>query len=270
MRPAVDVLSRSFRVITFALCGEPACRHTFDPARGLDNYVDQIACALDQVHIDRAVVCGVSFGGLVALRFAAQHPARTDALVLASTPAPMFRLRKRHELYLRLPWIFGPVFFAETPFRLRHETAAALPNRRERLAFVLAALRTLIQAPVSASRMARRARLLTELDLRGDCARVNAPTLVVTGEAVLDYVVPVTGTSEYARLISNASAAVIERTGHLGTVTRPEVFADMVSAFVGEVLQRRDAIAERTPRAHDASARDQRGGPAGVRSNRVA
>src|SRR5262245_54444591 len=127
MRPAVDALARSFRVVTFALSGEPTAHHPLDPARGLDNYTAQIAAALDQVQVDRAVICGVSFGGLAALRFAAEYPERAAALVLASTPAPLFRLRKRHEIYTRLPWIFGPVFLAETPFRLRHETAAAFP-----------------------------------------------------------------------------------------------------------------------------------------------
>jgi 3-oxoadipate enol-lactonase len=258
MRPAVDTLARSFRVITFALSGEPAARHAFDPSLGLDNYVAQLAAALDQVRLDRAVICGVSFGGLVALRFAAEHAERTEALVLASTPAPLFRLRKRHEIYTRLPWILGPLFFAETPVRLRRETVAAFPDPRARRAFARAALRTLVEAPVSASRMARRARLLANIDLRADCARVTAPTLVVTGEAVLDYVVPVAGTSEYVRLIPNARAAVLERTGHLGTITRPDAFATMVAAFVQEVRLKPDT----TPIDHapasrmDASADD--------------
>jgi pimeloyl-ACP methyl ester carboxylesterase len=250
MRPAVDALSRSFRVITFALSGEPAAGYTFDRAQGLDNYVTQTVSALDQLGLDRAVICGVSFGGLVALRFAAAHPERTAALVLASTPAPLFRLRRRHEIYTRLPWIFGPLFFAETPVRLRRETVAALPERAARLAFARTALRTLIEAPVSASRMAERARLLTNIDLRDDCAHVSAPTLVVTGEAVLDYVVPVAGTSEYVRLIPGARAAVLHRTGHLGTITRPDAFAAIVSAFVDEVRLKPDTTKEDDDRAH--------------------
>jgi len=222
MRPTVEELSRDFRVLTFSL----------GAARGLDDYVDQIVRTLDEHRVDRAVVCGVSFGGLVALRFAATHPERTSALVLTSTPAPRLGLRRRHQLYARLPWILGPFFLAETPWRLREEIATALPDRRARWAFRLRVLRTFPSAPLSFSQMAARARMISTTDLTPDCRRVTAPTLVVTGERQLDHVVPVDGTSAYARLIPNACAAVIERTGHIGSMTRPDAFASVVRDFV--------------------------------------
>jgi 3-oxoadipate enol-lactonase len=221
MRPAVDALSAVFRVVTFSL-------GTGD----LDSYAQQVAAALDEARIDRATICGVSFGGLVAVRFAAQHPVRCDALVLASTPRPRLRLRRRHELYLRAPWILGPLFIAESPWRLGPEIRAALPDRRARYLYSRRALGTLLSAPVSLSRMAARARLIASEDVGSDCSRVTAPTLVVTGERALDHVVPVDGTSEYVRLIPNARAAVLERTGHLGSITRPDAFAALLRDFV--------------------------------------
>ena len=74
-------------------------------------------------------------------------------------------------LYARLPWIFGPFFVAETPWRLRQEMAAAFPSLRARLTFALAQLRTLARAPISMTRMAERARMISPLDLTADCAR---------------------------------------------------------------------------------------------------
>jgi len=94
-RPAIEALARSFRVLTFPLCGERACGVGFDPKLGMDNYVAQVVAALDGRRIDRAVICGVSFGGLVAIRFALAHPERIAGLVLVSTPGPTWRLRKR-------------------------------------------------------------------------------------------------------------------------------------------------------------------------------
>jgi len=49
MREAVDALARSFRVITFALCGERASGLPFDDALGLDNYDAQVLRALDEM-----------------------------------------------------------------------------------------------------------------------------------------------------------------------------------------------------------------------------
>jgi len=223
MRPAVDALSRRFDVRTFSLN---------DAARSLDDYRPQVSHAIDDARVDSAVICGVSFGGLVALRFAATQPARTRALVLASTPGPGFSLRPRHRIYARLPWLCGPLFLAESPWRLRREIAAAFPDPSQRRAFRRAALATVVRAPLSLSAMGRRALLMGSHDAAADCARVTAPTLVVTGEPSLDYVVPVDGSSAYAQMISGARAAVLERTGHIGTITRPDAFALLVGEFV--------------------------------------
>ncbi len=97
-RPAVEALSSAFHVITFPLCDEPSADFAFDSNRGVDCYVDQVRAALEHCRIDQAIVCGISFGGLVALRLAATHADRTCGLVLASTPGPGWRLRRRHEL----------------------------------------------------------------------------------------------------------------------------------------------------------------------------
>lgn len=220
LRPAVDALSSSFRVLTFSL-----------GAGDLDGCAQQVASVLAEKRIARATICGVSFGGLIAVRFAAQHPSRCDALILASTPRPVLRLRPRHKMYVRAPWIFGPVFLVETPWRLRPEIRAAIPDARTRRLFSLQALGTAFSAPVSLSRMAARARLISSVDVRPDCERITAPTLIVTGERDLDRVVPVEGSTEYLALIPNAQAVVLARTGHLGSITRPDAFAALVRAF---------------------------------------
>lgn len=233
MRPAVDALARTFQVITFPLRGERSSGLRLDPALGLDNYVEQIALALDHVQVDRAVICGISFGGLAALRFAATHPDRTAALILASTPGPGWHLRPRHRLYARLPWLLGPLFLFETPFRLHPEVATALPRLADRWRFMLSQLHALVTAPVSLRRMAERAELLDRPDVGADASRVSAPTLIVTGERALDWVVPVDGSRGYAATIRGARLAVLDRTGHLGTVTHPDQFAALVTEFVG-------------------------------------
>ena len=115
MRGTADALARSFRVLTFSLCGERSSGLRLEPAKGLDNYPAQIRAVLDERRVDRAIICGVSFGGIVAVKFAAAEPDRTRALVLASTPGPQWHLRRRHQIYVRAPRIFGPVHFSHSP-----------------------------------------------------------------------------------------------------------------------------------------------------------
>jgi pimeloyl-ACP methyl ester carboxylesterase len=218
--PTIDALSASFRVITFPLRGEPGSDASYDPAGGLDNYVEQAIGVLDTLHIDRAIVCGISFGGLVALRIAACRPGRVASLILASTPGPSWRPAKRHMFYARMPRLLGPLFLAETPWRLRGEVSKGFWK-----------LARVLKTPLSLTRMAQRGVAISTADTLTDCARITAPTLVVTGERALDRIVPVDGSVDYLRLISNAQHIVIDGAGHLGYVTQPGRFAKMVEHF---------------------------------------
>ena len=242
LRPCIEALAVCFRVLTFPLCGEPGSNARLDAASGLDNDARQIENALDEAAIDRAVVCGVSFGGLPAIRFAAAHPARTAALILASTPGSAWHLRARHQIYARAPWIFSPVFLAESPFRLRAELAAAFPRLPDRWRFVRWQLATLGRAPLSPSRMAARAALIAAAGLREDCALITAPTLLITGEPNLDRVVPVESTVAIRTLIRDAQHRTLPATGHLGSITKPEMFADLIWEFVAASAGRTDAL----------------------------
>ena len=234
MRRGVDALAKSCRVITFSLCDEPVSGRRFDPAKGLDNFLDQIEDALDACGVDRAAICGLSFGGLIALHFAARRTDRAASLILVSTPGPDWHLRRSHEMYTRRPWLFAPVFFAGMPGRLRAEFKAALPDRRERWTFTVEQLATLAKAPVSPVRMARRAHMIGEADRQTICGQISCPTLIVTGEPELDRVVPVASTSAYARLIPGADLVQLNRAGHLGCLTRPREFTAIVKKFLDE------------------------------------
>ncbi|HTJ46594.1 MAG TPA: alpha/beta fold hydrolase [Kofleriaceae bacterium] len=54
------------------------------PARGyrVADFVDDLAAILDALHVERATFVGNSFGGTLALAFAAAHPARAAGLAL--------------------------------------------------------------------------------------------------------------------------------------------------------------------------------------------
>jgi pimeloyl-ACP methyl ester carboxylesterase len=89
-----------------------------------------------------------------------------------------------------------------------------------------------IAAPMSPARMADRLRMVDPSDTADACARVLAPTLVITGEPGLDRVVPVDSTRGYVAAIRGARIVQLERTGHLGLVTRPREFAEIVGGFI--------------------------------------
>src|SRR5262249_15067077 len=163
---------------------------------------------------------------------ASHYSAHCEKLVLASTPPPALRLRRRHQVYLRAPWVFGPLFLMETPFRVHRELRAAMADPRARRRFSWNAVRTGFGAPVSLRRMAARARIATTDSVTADCARITIPTLIVTGEPHLDRVVQVESWAGYEGLIPQARRVTLRDTGPLGPMTRPGEFAAIVRAFV--------------------------------------
>ena len=119
--------------------------------------------------------------------------------------------------------------------------AAALPQWSNRVRFAISQVWTVMRAPLSFARMARRARMIGTTGAPEACARVATPTLVVTGEPALDHVVSAVASTDYVALIRGARGVVLERTGHLGVITQPVAFSTVVRQFVdGRKQQRPD------------------------------
>ncbi len=236
MAPTLRGMQRRCRTITYTLCGDIGSGRAFDPALGFDNYIRQLDEVLLKAGIQSASLCGVSYGGVIALRYAALRPMRVTSLILVSTPGPGWTPNDTQQQYVAHPWLSAPAFIATAPRRLWPEISAACPVWRERLAFSAAYSARVLAAPAVPSRMAARIALQQGLDLAADCARIAAPTLVLTGEDDLDHIVPPHFTREYQRLIPGARYEKIENTGHIGILTRPGRFTDIVSRFVNECL----------------------------------
>lgn len=233
MRPGIDALAAYCRVVTFSLCDEPCSGGRFDERDGFGCYVEQVREALDQLQLERAAICGISYGGLIAAAFAARYPSRASALVLVSAVPPTWTPNRRVRAYLTAPRLLAPLFFLAAPLHMQRELAAAIPSRRERLRLAAWSCFRLFRHRPAAWRMARRAHMalgMTPLDLSG----LSLPALVVTGEDELDQVVSVRSSRQYAQLMPQTRVATLERTGHLGMVTRPREFAALVTPFVKE------------------------------------
>ena len=233
MRPAVDALAAACRVIADSLPGEAGSIADTDPAVGFESYTTWIDRLLDRAGVrGQASLCGISYGGWIALHYAAARPERVRTLTLVSTPSPSWQPGCRVNRYLAAPRLMSPVFALGSPFRLYPEIAAAFPPLGARARFIADHLDRVLRHPFAPTRMAERVRFAGRVDFDADCARIAAPTQVITGVPGLDRVVDVDSTREYLRTIPGSRYDRIERTGHIGLVTRPERFADAVTRFI--------------------------------------
>ena len=230
MKPAVDALAATCRVITFSLADEPSSGWRLAAPATMDDYVEQVREAMDARGVATAVICGVSYGGLIAAAFSARYPARTAGLVLVSAVPPGWTPDRRVSFYLRAPRLLAPLFCVGS-LRMYPEIAAATPGVVNGLSAAARHGWNVVTHIFSPARMAHRVRLLAPLDLSA-LACVRTAVLVVTGDEALDRIVPVLKTREYLQLWPHARLAVLERTGHLGLITRPDAFAAVVAPFV--------------------------------------
>jgi len=230
-KPALLQLARTCRAISYSLSGDIGSRCRVRPELGFDNYTRQLDGVLDSTGLTRAVICGVSFGGFVALRYAAQHPSRISALILASAPGPGWQPNPQQAQWIDRPWWSTPTFLATSPLRVWPEVSAALPDLGARASFLARQGLRCLTAPMIPPLMASRVKSAARLDFESDCRRIAAPTLVMTGEEPLDRVVPVRSTRTYTNLIPRAEYRVLPDTGHMAILTQPSRFAALVSDF---------------------------------------
>jgi 3-oxoadipate enol-lactonase len=238
MRPAIAALAARFRVISYSLAGERRSTRAMGAASTFAHLVDQLDEVIEAHGLRRPIVCGISYGGLVALQHAARRHDRVSGLILVSTPSPRWRPNARLARYRRYPHLFAPLFTVQAFGRLLDELSATFPSPKERLRFLRSYVTTVARTPLSPSRASRRLSLIEPIDFGPDCRRLTLPVLIVTGEQPLDTVVPVDDTLVYRSLIPHAVVKTLERTGHLGCLTRPEAFAALVGRFHEALPQR--------------------------------
>jgi pimeloyl-ACP methyl ester carboxylesterase len=203
-------------------------RSTAPRAFTLEDLARDWLAVLDREGVSRAVLCGLSMGGMTALRVALLAPERVAGLVLLDTsagPQPpadrvRFRLLAAAVRFVGFRgFLFPPVhaaMFGRTTRRERPEIPAALePRIREhRPRELVRAVRAVVE----------------RTDLRADLPRIAAPTLVVVGEE--DAATPPANARRIAGGIPGAALETIPRTGHLSTLEAPEVVGPRVAAFL--------------------------------------
>lgn len=82
--PQIELLKQNYRVIAYDIRGHGKT----DVADGQYTYkmfVNDLIALLDYLEIDKAVLCGLSMGGIIAIRTYEMYPDRIKALILCDT-----------------------------------------------------------------------------------------------------------------------------------------------------------------------------------------
>ena len=199
----------------------------------LDTWADDIVGLCDALEIERPIVHGWSFGGMVAMNLATRHPERLEKLILQSTTARM-----------DLDRITGAfeALGGDEPAQIARAYWAS-PTQDSILRYLEVCLPLYSPEPLDSDSMARMEMTLPLLeggwtealtfDLTTALADITVPTLVLSG--LLD---PITPPGAATEIVEHLPADLsthesFDRSGHFIHETEPERFFAVLREFIG-------------------------------------
>jgi 3-oxoadipate enol-lactonase len=217
-------LSRTLRVIRFDNRGHgdseaPAGACT------IEQYGGDLLTLLDTLDIERAHICGLSLGGVIAQWCAIHHPERVLSATFANTAA---RIGNEQIWDARVEAVQAGGIeavreavltrFLSEGYRLSH------PADTQKIGAMLMATS---QAGYIAACLSLRSE-----DLRSLIASIHVPTLILTGE--LDESTPPTQARELHAAIAGSQFFIFPATAHLSNVEHPEEFSARLLEFINQ------------------------------------
>lgn len=200
------------------------------PPFSMDQYADDLVGFMNTLHLDRAVVVGLSMGGYVAFAMWRRHPNRIRGLVLANTRAGADgeEARQKRRRLMTVAREEGSVAIADAMLTgmLGKTTRARRPD------IVNEVHRMISSAPVDGVIGALQA-MIDRPDSSETLETIDVPVLVVTGDE--DAIIPVEDVRSMQAAIRGSSLEVIAGAGHLSNLERPAAFNHVVSEFLAKL-----------------------------------
>jgi pimeloyl-ACP methyl ester carboxylesterase len=224
--PLARILAERYRVISYQLRGEEDCfalRRRF----GLTDLVDDLEEMLDWFCLERPILVGVSFGGVIALELAARYPHRFDAVAVQGVGVRLEKglvQRVASSVLADYPLPSDSAFVNQF-FNLLY---GCRPEPGPLFDFV-----TQQSWQTDQSVMAHRFRLAEQYDLEGKLSRIQTPTLVMIGGR--DMLVSASSLRSLTEEIPDARLTRFPECGHLAFVTHPARVAQELNQFLDKI-----------------------------------
>ena len=167
---------------------------------------------------------GDSYGGFLAMAYAAAHPEHIEKLVLSDSASPDMKkmVRVLSQVFPDVPADRG----ATPDEQMRHHFRMLFYSEEKRDAY-LAGAKDLGYNPQVGAQVSRSA---SKLDLTAALPKFNFPTLVITGR--YDMNVPPINAWNIYKAIPGAKFVVFAKSGHLPSYEEPDKYVAVVDAFL--------------------------------------
>lgn len=189
-----------------------------------DDFAASILDAMDALGIERAHICGLSLGGVIALAMHAAAPERCISLTLADSFAVHPEGQAIYDRSVAASEDLGMRGLAEARVDALL-AASALPDVRSEV------IETMARIDLEAYRLGAEAVWLA--DQRERAERVACPTLILCGSE--DRITPPALSEALKDLIPHAALVEIAGAGHLTNLEQPAIFNRVLERFLSGV-----------------------------------
>ena len=226
----LEFLKFTYRLIACDIRGFGKSTDEYTPL-SIDLFTDDLIKFMDKLQIEKAIVCGLSMGGYIALNAVKRFPCRFEALVLSDTQCIADTAEGKAKRYKVIEDIkengaakfnegfIKNVFHPDSPVNKKEIvdqlTEVVFANSQEIIIQGLTAL-------------AERSETCSSLE------EINIPTLILCGRE--DVVTPLAQSESMNAAIKGSKLQIIENAGHVSSLEQPHDFAKYLSEFLAGLV----------------------------------
>jgi 3-oxoadipate enol-lactonase len=218
-KPQLDHFGRTRRSLAFDYPGYGESDFVEDATR--EDFAAAVLAGMDDLGIERAHICGLSLGGVIAIALHNAAPERCASLIIADS----FAVHPQGEAILERGLAASSDLRALAEGRVGALLATPDPAVRGEVIETMAAI-----SPES-YRIGARAVWLA--DQRERAAAIRVPTLVLCGDQ--DAITPPSLSEELAALIPGAKLSIIESASHIANLDKPAEFNAAIDGFLATI-----------------------------------
>ncbi len=236
-KPTFSPLGQKMQLVYFDHRGQGRSARGPKETYTLENNVEDMEALRQHLGLDKIVVIGASYGGMVALTYASRYPEHVSHLIaIVTVPDSRFLDRAKQILAER-----GTEEQQAIAQHLWDGTFRDEEHLREYFQ-ILGPMYSLTFDPDSPQNSWKRAILsadainqafggfLRTYDVRDQLPKITAPTLVIGARH--DWICPPEFSEEIAALIPNADLRIFENSGHGVRADEPEALLDAIVGFL--------------------------------------
>ena len=227
-----DALKNKYRVIAYDIRGHGNSEAGIDEFF-IELFVNDLVQLMNALKIDKAVLCGLSMGGYIALSAIEKYPHRFEALVLSDTQCMADTPEAKEKRLKTIGHIKekGVENYADESLKMLFAPESFITNKEE-----IISVKEMI---INTSKQSLFNTLIALSERKETCSSlqdIEVPVLIMAGKE--DKITPPDVARMMHEKIQNSALNIIEHAGHLANMENPDEFNYQLEHFLDQVFRK--------------------------------